>query len=73
MGALYPFSPLRLRCKDKRSIYEMSEATTRLYLFIVGHLLRMIDRLVDRGNSVIVIEHDRAVIKNADWILLGYG
>ncbi|MEZ4870544.1 MAG: hypothetical protein R3C14_54950 [Caldilineaceae bacterium] len=51
----------------------MSEATTRLYLFIVGHLLRMIDRLVDRGNSVIVIEHDRAVIKNADWILLGYG
>jgi excinuclease UvrABC ATPase subunit len=34
-----------------------------------GHLLEIIDHLVDQGNSVIVIEHNTEVIKNADWII----
>ncbi|MEZ4614750.1 MAG: ATP-binding cassette domain-containing protein [Caldilineaceae bacterium] len=51
------------------SIYVMDEPTTGLHMSDVGHLLHLIDRLVDQGNSVIVIEHDLDVIKNADWII----
>jgi excinuclease UvrABC ATPase subunit len=53
----------------KSSIYIMDEPTTGLHMSDVGHLLHIIDRLVDQGNSVIVIEHDLDVIKNADWII----
>ena len=53
----------------KSSIYVMDEPTTGLHMSDVGHLLHLIDRLVDQGNSVIVIEHDLDVIKNADWII----
>ncbi len=53
----------------KSSIYIMDEPTTGLHMSDVGHLLQIIDRLVDQGNSVIVIEHDLDVIKNADWII----
>jgi excinuclease UvrABC ATPase subunit len=35
----------------------------------IGHLLAIMDRLVDTGNTVIVIEHNLDVIKNADWII----
>jgi excinuclease UvrABC ATPase subunit len=35
----------------------------------IGHLLEVINRLVDTGNTVIVIEHNLDVIKNADWII----
>jgi excinuclease UvrABC ATPase subunit len=34
-----------------------------------GHLLEMLDRLVDGGNSVVVIEHNLDVVRNADWII----
>ena len=51
------------------SIYVMDEPTTGLHMSDTGHLLKLIDRLVDQGNSVIVIEHDLDVIKNADWII----
>ncbi|MCX6045555.1 MAG: excinuclease ABC subunit UvrA [Chloroflexi bacterium] len=51
------------------AIYVMDEPTTGLHMSDVGHLLHIIDRLVDQGNSVIVIEHDLDVIKNADWII----
>jgi excinuclease UvrABC ATPase subunit len=35
----------------------------------IGHLLTIINRLVDSGNTVVVIEHNVSVIKNADWII----
>jgi excinuclease UvrABC ATPase subunit len=53
----------------KGSIYIMDEPTTGLHMSDIGHLLAVIDRLVDGGNTVIVIEHNLHVIKNADWII----
>ena len=53
----------------KSSIYVMDEPTTGLHMSDVGHLLEIIERLVSQGNTVIVIEHDLDVIKNADWII----
>ena len=51
------------------SIYVLDEPTTGLHLSDVGNLLSIMDRLVDGGNTVIVIEHNMAVIANADWII----
>jgi excinuclease UvrABC ATPase subunit len=53
----------------KGSIYIMDEPTTGLHMSDVGRLLDIMNRLVDTGNSVIVIEHNVDVIKNADWII----
>jgi excinuclease UvrABC ATPase subunit len=53
----------------KGSIYVMDEPTTGLHMSDIGHLLEVINRLVDSGNTVIVIEHNLHVIKNADWII----
>jgi excinuclease ABC A subunit len=51
------------------SIYIMDEPTTGLHMSDIGHLMQVIDRLVDMGNTVVVIEHNLHVIKNADWII----
>jgi excinuclease UvrABC ATPase subunit len=51
------------------SVYVLDEPTTGLHMSDIGHLLQVIDRLVDTGNTVIVIEHNLEVIKNADWII----
>jgi excinuclease UvrABC ATPase subunit len=51
------------------SIYVMDEPTTGLHMSDITHLLEIMDRLVDGGNSVIVIEHNLDVIRNADWII----
>jgi excinuclease UvrABC ATPase subunit len=51
------------------SIYVLDEPTTGLHMSDVGHLLTIMNRLVDGGNTVIVIEHNRDVIRNADWII----
>lgn len=51
------------------TIYVMDEPTTGLHMSDTGHLLEIIDHLVDQGNSVIVIEHNTEVMKNADWII----
>jgi excinuclease UvrABC ATPase subunit len=51
------------------SIYVMDEPTTGLHLSDIGVLMGIIDRLVDTGNSVIVIEHHLDVIRQADWII----
>jgi excinuclease UvrABC ATPase subunit len=51
------------------TIYVMDEPTTGLHMSDIQHLLDIIERLVSSGNSVIVIEHNLDVIKNADWII----
>ncbi len=53
----------------KGSIYVMDEPTTGLHMSDISHLLSIMDRLVDTGNTVIVIEHNLDIIKNADWII----
>ncbi|MGK5508545.1 ATP-binding cassette domain-containing protein [Brevibacillus formosus] len=52
----------------KGSIYVMDEPTTGLHMSDIGHLLEIMNRLVDAGNTVIVIEHNLEVISQADWI-----
>lgn len=51
------------------TVYVMDEPTTGLHMSDITHLLAIIDRLVTQGNSVIVIEHNLDIIKNADWII----
>jgi len=51
------------------SIYVLDEPTTGLHMSDITHLLEIMNRLVDGGNSVIVIEHNLDVIRNADWII----
>ena len=53
----------------KGSVYVMDEPTTGLHMSDIGHLLGVMNRLVDTGNTVIVVEHNLHVIKNADWII----
>lgn len=53
----------------KGTVYVMDEPTTGLHMSDIGHLLAIMDRHVDSGNTVIVIEHNLAIIKNADWII----
>jgi excinuclease UvrABC ATPase subunit len=53
----------------KGSVYVMDEPTTGLHMADIGRLLAIMNRLVDTGNTVVVIEHNLAIIKNADWII----
>lgn len=53
----------------KGNIYILDEPTTGLHMSDIASILEIINRLVDKGNTVLVIEHNLDVIRNADWII----
>ncbi|WP_194836637.1 excinuclease ABC subunit UvrA [Nocardia sp. XZ_19_369] len=57
------------RLQDTGTVFVFDEPTTGLHMADVDRLLTLFDRLVDEGNTVIVVEHDLEVVKYADWVI----
>src|SRR5690625_7004379 len=57
------------RRTNGRTVYVLDEPTTGLHFEDIRRLLDVLQNLVDKGNTVIVIEHNLDVIKNADWVI----
>src|SRR6185312_16932827 len=55
--------------KSGRKLYIMDEPTTGLHLEDIRKLARVLERLVDHGHTVVLIEHNLDVIKLADWVI----
>jgi len=60
---------LAAQMADKAEVYVLDEPTTGLHLADVDTILGLLDRLVDAGKTVVVIEHHQAVMAHADWII----
>lgn len=60
---------LAIQLAEKGDVYVLDEPTTGLHLAAVKQLLGLLDRLIDSGISVIVVEHHQAVMAHADWII----
>jgi len=60
---------LAIQMGEKGDVYVLDEPTTGLHLADVQQILGLLDRLVDAGKTVIVIEHHQAVMAHADWII----
>jgi len=58
-----------VRPSTGRTLYILDEPTTGLHFHDIQHLLQVLHELVDRGNTVVVIEHNMEVVKTADWII----
>ncbi|MEV0379577.1 excinuclease ABC subunit UvrA [Nonomuraea sp. NPDC050643] len=57
------------RLRERGRLYVFDEPTTGLHMADVDTLLALLDRLVDEGNTAVVVEHDLDVVKHADWVI----
>ena len=53
----------------RKTLYILDEPTTGLHFEDIRILLKVLQKLVDRGNTVIIIEHNMDVIKSSDWVI----